>query len=196
MLSRRARQGGMTLVEILVALAIVALVLSFAAPSMMTWIQNTQVRNAAESILGGIKQARFEAVSRNTTVAFELQDPNSIQWHVCLFDTVNDTCQAVPDLYTHGAGEGGQNARVGVETTFSNFANVLDPGVNVPSLVAFDPFGRISASSPVNIARIDVRNPTLAPSDERRMSIAVGVGGDVRMCDPQLSLATNPQGCQ
>jgi len=196
MLNLRARQGGMTLIEILVAIGIIALVLGLAAPSMMTWIQNTQLRNAGESILGGIKQARFEAVSRNTTVAFELQDPNSIQWHVCLFDTVNQVCQAVPDLYSHGAGEGAQNARVGVETVFSNFATALDPGENVPALVAFDSLGRISSASPVNIARIDVRNPTLSTTDERRMSIVIGVGGDVRMCDPQLSLATNPQGCQ
>lgn len=193
---RRHRLAGMTLVEVLVAMAIIAMVLALAAPSMMVWLQNAQLRNAADSILGGIKQARFEAVQRNTTVAFELQDPNSVQWHVCLFDTVNDTCQAVPDLYSHGAGEGAQNARVGVENVFTNFNTPLDPGLNVPSLIAFDPFGRISRFSPVNIARIDVRNPTIDPGNERRLSIAIGVGGDVRMCDPQLSAATSTQGCQ
>lgn len=197
MLRSLPRQRGMTVVEVIIAVAIVGILLALAAPSMNTWIQNVQLRNAAESILGGIKRARFEAVSRNTTVAFELQDPNSTQWHVCLFDTVAQTCKAAsPDLAAKGASEGSPNARVGAQSVFTNFNAVLDPGTEVPSLVAFDPFGRVSPSSPTNIARIDVRNPTLPSADERRMEIFIGAGGEVRMCDPQLALATNPQGCQ
>jgi type IV fimbrial biogenesis protein FimT len=197
MLKSRPRQRGMTVVEVIIAVAIVGILLALAAPSMNTWIQNVQLRNAAESILGGIKRARFEAVSRNTTVAFELQDPNSTQWHVCLYDVVAQACKAAsPDLAAKGASEGSPNARVGTQSVFTNFNAVLDPGTDVPSLVAFDPFGRVSPSSPTNIARIDVRNPTLASADERRMEIFIGAGGEVRMCDPQLSLATNPQGCE
>jgi type IV fimbrial biogenesis protein FimT len=197
MLRPLVRQRGMTVVEVIIAVAIVGILLALAAPSMNTWIQNLQLRNAAESILGGAKRARYEAVSRNTTVAFELQDANSTAWHVCLFDVVNQTCKAAaPDIASKGASEGSPNARVGVELVFTNFNVPLDAGDQVPSLVAFDPFGRVSPSSPANITRIDVRNPTLSASDERRMSIFIGTGGEVRMCDPQLSLATNPQGCQ
>jgi hypothetical protein len=85
---------------------------------------------------------------------------------------------------------------VGVESNFSDYALALGPGVSVPSLVAFDPFGRVSPNSPSNIARVDVRNPTLSSNDERRLSIRVEVAGEVHMCDPKLSKATNPQGCQ
>lgn len=197
MLIRSARRGGFTLVEIMVALAIIAMVMALAAPSMLTWIQNTQLRNAAESILGGIKQARYEAVNRNTTVAFELQDPNSTQWHVCLYDVTTNTCKAAaPDLHAGGPSDGSPNARAGIETVFTDFNTPLDPGINLPALVAFDSFGRVAPSSPTNIVRVDVRNPVLAAADERRMSIFIGVGGGVRMCDPLLPLATNPQGCQ
>lgn len=195
MLNRPARQGGVTLIEVLVAIAIVAMVLGLAAPSMRTWIQNTQIRSGAESILGGIKQARFEAINRNATVAFELQDPNSVRWHVCFFDTVADACTAQPDIAV-GAPEGSQNAQVGVETTFSSFTTALAPGTNVPSLVAFDSFGRVSPQSPTNIARVEVRNPYLASSEERKLDVFIGPSGQVVMCDPQLSKATNPQGCQ
>lgn len=197
MLIGRTRPAGFTLIEIIVTIAIVAMLLALAAPSMLTWIQNTQLRNAAESILGGIKQARYEAVSRNTTVAFELEDPNSTQWHVCLYDVTVNTCKAAaPDLRSGGPSDGSPNARAGVETVFTDFNNPLDPGLAVPALVAFDSFGRVAPSSPTNIARVDVRNPVLAPADERRLSIFIGVGGSVRMCDPQLALAVNPQGCQ
>jgi type IV fimbrial biogenesis protein FimT len=187
-------QRGMSLVEVLVAIGIIALVLGLGAPTALVWIQNLQVRNAGEAILNGLQTARLEALRRNTTIAFELTDPNSTAWHVCVFDLVKLAC-AVPDLAT-GDPSGQANARVGVETQFTNFSLPLDPGVNVPSLVAFDSFGRISPQSPTNIARIDIRNPTLTQNDERRLSVAITVAGQVRMCDPQLSKAVNPQGCQ
>ena len=37
----------------------------------------------------------LEALKRNTTVAFELQDPNSTQFHVCLYDIGTGVCHQV-----------------------------------------------------------------------------------------------------
>ena len=196
MLKARARQGAFTLVEVLVAIAIVALVLAFAGPSAKTWIQNTQLRNAAEAILGGVQQARIEALKRNTTVAFELTDPSSTAFQVCFYDQgIQDCSTTQPAIATRGASEGSPNAGVGIDFTASNPATALAAGANLPALVAFDPFGRVSTVSPLNIARIDVRNP-VAGSGERRMEIFIAPGGQIRMCDPLLSQATNPQGCQ
>lgn len=196
MLKRGARQGGMTLVEVLVAMAIVALVLAFAGPSALTWIQNTQLRNAAEAILGGVERARIEALKRNTTVAFELTDANSTAFHVCYFDIPTIACSTTkPDLATRGPSEGSLNARAGVGFAVGDTATPIDGGTNVPSLIAFDSFGRVAASSPQNIARIDVRN-LVAGTGERRLVILVASGGQIRMCDPALSQATNPQGCK
>ncbi len=190
----RRRQGGISTIEILVALAIIALVIGLGTPSALTWIQNLQVRTAANSMVGGLQTARLEALRRNTTVAFELTDPNSTAWHVCLFNLTMGNC--LPgDLAASDLG-GQANARAGVETVFSDFASPLNPGDNIPQLVAFDSFGRVSPQSPINIARIDVRNPVLSGSDERRMSIQITTTGQVRMCDPALSAAVNPQGCQ
>ena len=197
MLIGPARERGFSLIEILITLAIIAMVMGLAGPSALVWIQNLQLRNAADAVLGGMQTARLEALKRNTNVAFELTDPSSTAWHVCLFDAVADACQAgQPDLASRGASEGSPNAKVGVETTFTNTNIPLGPGVNVPSLVAFDSFGRVSTLSPFNIARVDVRNPTLSAADERRLSILVAAAGEIRMCDPQLAKATNPQGCQ
>lgn len=194
MLKVPARERGMSIVEILITMAIVAMVIGLATPSAMTWIQNLQVRNAGDAVLGGMQTARLEALKRNTTVAFELTDPNSTAWHVCLFDIAAIAC--APGDIASSAGGGSANARVGVETVFTSTAVALTPGDNVPALVAFDSFGRVSPNSPTNIARVDVRNPVLAPGDERRLSIVVAAAGEIRMCDPQLSKATNPQGCQ
>ncbi len=190
-------QRGITLIEILVAIAIVGLVMALAGPSASTWIQNNQLRSAADSIRGGLERARLEALKRNTLVSFQLTDANSTAWQVCVYDVAADDCNAgVPIIASKGASEGSPNARVGAEGTFTDFDTAITAGVGVPAAVTFDSMGRVSPVAPSSIARVDVRNPTVAAADERRLSIAVTAGGQVYMCDPKLSKATNPQGCK
>jgi prepilin-type N-terminal cleavage/methylation domain-containing protein len=57
LLTMRSRQQGMSLIEIFVTLAIVALVMGLVAPNMAIWIQNLQLRNAADAVLAGVQQA-------------------------------------------------------------------------------------------------------------------------------------------
>jgi type IV fimbrial biogenesis protein FimT len=191
-LTMRVSQAAFTLVEVLIAIAVVALLLMLGAPSAATWMQNLQLRNGADSVVSGLKQARYEAIKRNTLVAFELTDPDSTAWHICLYDIASAACTGA-DLMT-GAAEGSQNARVGVELNFTDYATPIAAGDTVPALVAFDSLGRVAPASPANIARVDVRNPSMT-SGERRLSIRVDVNGQVRLCDPSLSIAANPQGC-
>jgi len=60
MLARR--QQGVTLIELMVGIAILATLLAMGIPAFTGWIQDTQVRTAAESILNGLQTARAEAV--------------------------------------------------------------------------------------------------------------------------------------
>jgi type IV fimbrial biogenesis protein FimT len=60
--------------------------------------------------------------------------------------------------------------------------------------VSFNGLGAIPAANiGADIARIDITNA--ATTDARRLVIIIGTGGLIRMCDPALSLAVNPQGC-
>lgn len=68
--SRRCR--GLTLVELLVAVAIVALGATLAAPDVSTMVSNYKVRGAAENLLNGLSYARGEAIRRNSPVTFSL----------------------------------------------------------------------------------------------------------------------------
>ena len=188
---------GFNLVEVMVALAIVAMLMMFVAPSSAIWIQNTRLRSTAESVARGLQMARLEAMKRNTTVAFYMTDPNSSAWAVCLYDVVNDVCQAgQPLLAQRDASEDNSITKLGADTTLSNPATALAPGNNVPSRTGFDFYGRMSTTVLNPMMRIDVRNPTLAAADERRLVIFINQGGQIRVCDPQLSHAINPQGCQ
>ena len=74
MLNRTTLPRGFTLIEILITLSIIGIVLALGAPAFGEWIQNTQIRSAAESMLTGIKLARTEAAKSNCASHFQLTD--------------------------------------------------------------------------------------------------------------------------
>lgn len=59
---------GFTLIELLIVIALMAIMMAFAAPSMVEWRQNTQIKEVARDILGGLRQARSLAVTNNQNV--------------------------------------------------------------------------------------------------------------------------------
>ena len=186
------------MVEIFVALAIIAILLALVAPSMATWIQNTRLRNAAEALSGGLQLARVEALKRNTLISLQMTDAASTAWNVCIYDPVTDACSTAAGaiLQSRSASEGSANVKLGAATALSTTSTALAPGTGVPSSTTFDPFGRLAATAPSNVMRVDVRNDLLSAADERRLVILINLGGQVRMCDPKLPIATNPQGCE
>ena len=68
------RARGFSLVELLVVVAVLALVVMLGLPNISAWLQNTQIRNAAEASISGLQLARGEALRRNRVVRFSLVD--------------------------------------------------------------------------------------------------------------------------
>jgi type IV fimbrial biogenesis protein FimT len=64
----RGCAGGFTLVELLAALGIAALLLVMGSATVGTWIPRYQQRNAAEALAGALQRARGEALKRNERV--------------------------------------------------------------------------------------------------------------------------------
>lgn len=63
-----ARAAGFSLVELVVALAIMGVLLSLGLPAFSAYSRNIKVRAAAESFMSGLQLARGEAVRLNTSV--------------------------------------------------------------------------------------------------------------------------------
>ena len=63
---------GFTLVELLVAVAVLSASAMLAAPSIGQMVANRRVQSAAQNLLDALNSARAEAVRRNAPVRFEL----------------------------------------------------------------------------------------------------------------------------
>jgi type IV fimbrial biogenesis protein FimT len=68
MTSRNERSRGFTLAEILVSLAILAILLALAAPSFTDSSLSSKLRSTANSLVGAAQLARSEAIKRDAVV--------------------------------------------------------------------------------------------------------------------------------
>lgn len=192
MLNSRSLQRGITMVEVMVTTAILALVLGIGMPSLISWVQNAQIKSSAQNVLTGLQLARGEAVRRNAKVRFTLTDKGGKAAWIVGCVTVTATCEA--QIQTGSAAEGGQNARLGVSTAALSGTNYAAPiaagtGMTGTASVTFTAFGQADATA-TNITRIDVTSASDAKA--RRMVIRIPAGGSASLCDPA---ATNSQSC-
>lgn len=169
MLRRNAHSGGFTLIELMISIVVLAIVIALGVPSYRTWIQNTKLRNAAESILNGLQLARSEAVARNQAVRFSMGAGSS--WTVCLIDGVDCTL-----IQSRATGDG-SSAAVSV---------VANP---VISDVDFNALGRGTDV----VIDVDLDTAVMSAADSRNLRIIVS-GGSVRMCDPNV-VAPDSRAC-
>jgi type IV fimbrial biogenesis protein FimT len=168
------KQAGFSLVEMMIAVAVIGILAAVSIPSYRTWIENTKVRTATESILNGIQLARSEALARNTPVRFTL-GANSA-WAV--------NCVTAAKCADKPAGLLGSRSNQEGDTS----TVAVNSGGN--SIVVFDNLGIKSTSVASQISQVDV---SLADAD-RDLRITIGGGGNVRMCDPNAT-STDPRRC-
>ena len=198
MLAPRAGMSGVTMIETMISLVIFAGLLGMAAPAFTTWLQNGQIRTAAESLQNGLQLARASAVQRNARVGFHLTTtltaacaPNASgpNWVVSVDDPagacdapVSDT--AAPRLIgSRSANDGTRNAVI-----------VADQ-----ASISFNGLGRrVNAGTAANL-NVDITNPNggscvAAGGEMRCLRVFVSAGGQVQMCDPSFA-ASDTRGC-
>jgi type IV fimbrial biogenesis protein FimT len=173
----RARAAGMSLIELLIGLVILGVMLALGVPSFTAWLQNTQVRNAAESISNGLQLARASAIQRNKSVTFTMNGPDS-SWSVTI-DSPSALELAL--VQSRSAMEGTPNAVVATTNP----------------TITFDGLGKTNMLAAANI---QVTNPTggtcgTGIGNMRCLNITVAVGGQIKMCDPQVLTAGDSRRC-
>jgi len=217
-LSMRSSQRGLNIVEIMISLVVLGVLIGLGAPGFAEWLQNQQIRAAAEATLNGLQVARGEAVRRNTPVRFQLVSDLtstcvlasdsvtasvSVSWVVSLADptgacdAVTDSGQPVPPpgriLQKRTSAEGSPGA---LATSVFVPSPPAPPAPQAASTVTFAALGNVvaNADGTPSINKIDVTNLNVSPSAMRPLRIIINSGGSTRMCDPALALP-EPRGC-
>ncbi len=65
-------KNGFTMIELIMVIAIFAIITAIALPEYTRSVANNRVKAAAESILSGLRDARSSAIQRNAPVRFQL----------------------------------------------------------------------------------------------------------------------------
>lgn len=202
---KRQAARGLTLVELLVTLAIVALLVLASVPSFNGAIVNSRIRSTGEAVMNGLQMAKSEAVARNSRVRFQLTSSldgacvvsaTGANWVVNVDAAANPTeveglCDRPPNdalapfiIQKRSAATGSGSTQVAATQA---------------SLV-YNGLGRLADMPPGNVI-INLTNPAGGTCAETGgevvcLRIVVTPVGQARMCNPDPGLpASDPRRC-
>lgn len=117
-----ARARGFTIVELMITIAVAAVLLVIAVPSFNTIINSNRLTTAANNLVNALNTARMEAIKRNASVQF------------CSNTTANNTSD------TLGSGCGTNSGAVVLQTTSTTSTTVLGgaAGLSTPVQLSGD----------------------------------------------------------
>lgn len=207
MLKRLSLQRGISLIETMVVVVIMAIILATAAPNFSAWIAGSRIRATAESLLAGLQYARSEATTRNTLVRFQLttsldascaRSSSGANWVVDVVDTANDSvehqCDAAPSdtvapsiLQVRAATEAGGRVRVNAgadQVIFNGLGRQAPSGPSTPP-----------ANVNIDITPSGASGQCAAAGGKVTcLRVAISTAGQVRMCNPNAATG-DPQAC-
>lgn len=161
---------GFTLVELLITVAVFAVLTMLALPSFNQWIVNSKIRSTTESVLAGFQLARTEAIRLNRGVRITLNADTSWSVAEILSGNVIQTRPA-----TEGTGNTTMTVTPGTATT-----------------VDFNGLGRVTNLTP--ITQVDLDSTAIPAASTKELRITIGAGGAARACDPSHP-SSDPRGC-
>lgn len=191
---------GFTLIELMVTIALLAILVMLSLPSFTQWVRNSQVRSVAENFQAGLRLAQNRAPQLNRTVVFSTTNATPDINVAAVADGLNWGIQSIALLPVDPSQFHPQFIERG------NYASGLT-GITVtggPAALCFNALQKMAAvavtgvGSPciVQAATYVVSRTGAVPGKDRPLWVTVSIGGEIRMCDPARSLAAGqPDGC-
>jgi len=175
---------GFTFIELMMGLAIAAILLVLAAPNYTIWIADNQIRSGAESVASGLRYGQAEAIRQNLPMEFVL-DPTTATGSWLVRPVGGATIQK--GVFAEGADR----------VTFT-------PTPAAAVMVSFSALGGISptnADASAVLTQVQVKSPI---AGSRQLNVLIGGGASgvagqgsrtgIKICDPKWP-ATDPKGC-
>jgi len=190
-----AKCRGFTLIELMAALAILALLFLLGMPSFITFLRNSEIRSTSESIINGLRTASAEATRRNSKVAFTFTGTGA-DWQINAMNAADTDCtDLAPEVIQQFKGK---------EAGVSPKLTITPAGKTV---VCFTGLGRVyNQGAADHIRQIDIE-PSVAGAEGRKLRIIVDDPAPtdpakprgLRMCDPDPALTSltppDPRAC-
>jgi type IV fimbrial biogenesis protein FimT len=169
---------GFTLIELMVTLAVLAIVLVAAVPSFIDFFDKSRVRGAADNVISVISNARAESVKNDLDVNIAFTG-SSTAWCV-------GANAATPPSGGNEAGAAAPcECTVATECMVSGARSAIDvgatPGVSIgtlPAALIFD--SKLGVISPLGVREVTLTSP------KRKYDIKVEINalGQARLCTP------------
>ena len=177
--ARTAR--GFSVIELMITVALIALLMVFGLPMYGTWLQNSQLRASTESIMAGLQFARARPFGATTRRGSNSRSP-ATRGACTRSPTPRRFCgrAAAPDLAANAVVTPNPSDKTNV--TFTSLGMTQDPVTKLAITVDID----VTHASRQCIA---------AGGDIRCLRVQVRSGGLVRVCDPSVTTAGDPRQC-
>lgn len=167
---------GFTLIELMIGVSIFVLLIMLAGPMYGQLMANSQIRNAGEAMLNGVRLAQATAISANTQT--QLVVTPATGWQIQYVNPDTSVAAPVPPA-PYSLKEGAAN------TTLQ-----LTPAG--ATQITFDGFGRIVAA-PATISCINVTNSNVTGTRNLRVVVSnTGIGIGTKLCDPAAPVTVPP----
>jgi len=192
--NHRRHASGFTLIEMMVTITLLGVLTMLAMPSFTTWIANNKVRTVSDSLQNGLRLAQAEALRRSRPMVFSLTNSAAPQ----------SGLTAVADGSNWSLNVSKSSLDAGSVFVQAGVLSDVAAGVQVKgaAAVCFNAMGRLAVNSDTGVAgaSCNTGSPTFAydisaNGSDRPLRVLVGLGGQVRMCDPARKLADSPDGC-
>lgn len=181
----------------MVAIAIISIGLTLGVSSFRQWVQNTQIRTAAESVQNGLQRTRAEAVRLNSNVQFSLSGTSGDGWTASwqAASAVGAVVSTTP-LDSSTGREGSKNVTA---KGFINSTNTTPDATTITFSSLATIVANADASPTLRVIKLD--STVLPAADSRDLWITIGgvngIGSNIRVCDPDpiLAAASSPVAC-
>jgi type IV fimbrial biogenesis protein FimT len=120
-------EQGFTLIELMITLAVLAIVISLATPSFVTFINNNRTTSATNDLIASLNLARTEAIKRNGTVL--IQSKNGTDWSEGHRIRVSSTSEILRDVNP------------------AHKSVIMDSDSNAVSTISYTPSGGVTTAS-------------------------------------------------